>query len=282
MAIHILIAGLLFALSIAGSNTWAAEPTPSVKDSIVFGVVPQQAMNKLIATWKPLLTYLSETTGKTFKFDSSTEIDLFDERVRKGEFDVVYMNPALYSKTHDSVGYLAIAKEKETELKGLIVIHKDSPITQLSELAGKSMVFPSPVAFAATVLPLAELTKLNIKVTAVFGGSHDRVYNDVARGLFPAGGGVEKTFGQADKTIRDNLKVLWTSDSYAPHPVAVHPRLDRALAEQIQKALVDLEQHPLGKEILKKLHSKGFTIAADADYEKFKTLTPPVTTGAAP
>lgn len=279
MVNRMLVVCLSVALSIATPLSRAAEQTPNAKDSIVFGVVPQQAMDKMISAWTPLLSYLSETTGKTFKFDSSTEIETFDERVLKGEFDIVYMNPALYPRVHDSIGYQAIAKEKDTILKGLIVVNKDSAVTSLAELAGKSIVFPGPIAFAATVLPLAELTKLNIKVTPVFAGSHDRVYNDVARGLFLAGGGVEKTLSQSDKTVREKLKVLWTSDSYTPHPIAVHPRVDHAVAEQIQKALVDLENNSLGKDILKKLRFKGFTVAVDAEYEKLKLLTKPVTTG---
>lgn len=279
MVTRAFVAGLSLALSMFTSAATAVEQTPSAKDTIVFGVVPQQAMDKMIAAWTPLLTYLSESTGKKFKFDSSTEIEMFDQRIHNGEFDIVYMNPALYPLVHESAGYQAIAKEKDTMLKGLIVVHKDSTITSLADLAGKPMVFPGPIAFAATVLPLAELAKLNIKVTPIFAGSHDGVYNDVARGLYLAGGGVEKTLSQVDKTARDNLRVLRASDSYTPHPIAIHPRIDHAVVEQIQKAMVEMEQNPRGKEILKKLRFKGFTVAADAEYSKLKLLTKPDTTG---
>ena len=281
MSTRFLFAGILLTLSMSTSSAIAVDQGTIAKDTIVFGVVPQQAMDKMITAWAPLLTYLSETTGKTFKFDSATEIEMFDQRIEKGDFDVVYMNPALYPVVHDSAGYMAIAKEKDTMLKGLIVVNKDSGINSLADLAGKSMVFPGPIAFAATVLPLAELAKLNIKVTPVFAGSHDGVYNDVARGLYAAGGGVEKTLNQVDKTSRDNLRVLWTSESYTPHPIAVHPRVDHVLAEKIQKAMVDLEQTPRGKEILKNLHFKGFTVAADEEYSKLKLLTKPDVTGSA-
>lgn len=278
---RVFVAGLSLALSMVTSATIATEQAPSAKDTIVFGVVPQQAVDKLIAAWSPLLNYLSDATGKTFKFDSSTEIEMFDQRIQNGEFDIVYMNPALYPVVHESTGYQAIAKEKDTQLKGLIVVQKDSPINSLAELAGKPMVFPGPIAFAATVLPLAELAKLKIKVTPVFAGSHDSVYNDVARGLYQAGGGVEKTLSQVDKTVRDNLRVLWTSENYTPHPIAIHPRIDPALRAQIQKAMVDLEQSPKGAEILKKLRFKGFVAAADEDYAKLKLLTRPDIIGTA-
>lgn len=281
MVTRVIAAGLSLVLSIFASAAIASEHPASAKDTIVFGIVPQQAIDKMITAWTPLLAYLGESTGKNFKFDSAPEIAQFDQRVQNGEFDIVYINPAHYTVVHDSIGYRAIVKEKNTLLKGLIVVNKDSALTNLSELAGKRMVFPGPIAFAATVLPLAELAKLNIKVTPVFAGSHDGVYNDVARGLYQAGGGVEKTLGQIDKTVRDNLRVLWASDSYTPHPIAVHPRVDRTVAEQIQKAMVEMEQNPRGKEILKNLRFKGFTAAADEDYAKLKLLAKPNMQGSA-
>jgi len=38
--------------------------------------------------------------------------------------------------------------------------------------------------------------------------SHDSVYRAVAAGLFPAGGGVTRTFNSLDPAIREDLRII--------------------------------------------------------------------------
>jgi len=42
----------------------------SEKNFITFGVVPQQSASKLAKVWGPILGYLSEQTGKQFRFST--------------------------------------------------------------------------------------------------------------------------------------------------------------------------------------------------------------------
>ena len=263
-------ASLLALLSAPGS---ADIPAASAKGVVIFGVVPQQAADKLALIWKPFLTYLSEKTGRTIKFESAPDIESFDKRTANGEFDLVYMNPMYYTEVHESVGYQVFAKEKDTQLKGMLVVQKNSPYQKLEDLAGKTVVFPGPIAFAATVLPLLEFKAKGISVTPVYIGSHEGVYNDVARGMHAAGGGVAKTLAQTDTVVRDELRVLWSSDTYTPHPFAAHPRVDHALVEQLAKIMFDLDQDEHGKKLLKELRFRGFVAAQDIEYEKLKTLS---------
>ena len=67
------------------------------------------------------------------------------------------MNPYLYTGLHEIPGYQAIAHQKDATIKGNVVVAKDSEITSLSQLNGKSLAFPSPAAFAASVLPRAKM-----------------------------------------------------------------------------------------------------------------------------
>ena len=263
-------ASLLALLSAPGS---ADIPAASAKGVVIFGVVPQQAADKLALIWKPFLTYLSEKTGRTIKFESAPDIESFDKRTANGEFDLVYMNPMYYTEVHASVGYQVFAKEKDTQLKGMLVVQKNSSYQKLEDLAGKTVVFPGPIAFAATVLPLLEFKAKGISVTPVYIGSHEGVYNDVARGMHAAGGGVAKTLAQTDTVVRDELRVLWSSDTYTPHPFAAHPRVDHALVEQLAKIMFDLDQDEHGKKLLKELRFRGFVAAQDIEYEKLKTLS---------
>ncbi len=242
------------------------------KNVLVFGVVPQQAAEKLAAEWAPFLNYLSEKTGRTVKFESAPDIASFDQRTANGDFDLVYMNPMYYTSMHQSVGYQVFAKEKDTLLKGIVVVQKNSPYQKLEDLAGKTVAFPGPNSFAAAVLPLVEFKSHGINVMPIYVGSHEGVYNDVARGLHAAGGGVAKTLAQTDSVVRDELRVLWSSDNYTPHPFASHPRVDQAVVEQLAKIMFDLDQDERGKKLLRDMRFRGFIAAQNSEYETFKHL----------
>lgn len=56
--------------------------------------------------------------------------------------------------------------------------------------------------------------------------SHDSVYLNVAKGLFPAGGGVKRTFNNIPKETRKQFKVLWTTDPYTLHAIAARPDIE--------------------------------------------------------
>lgn len=264
------VASLILLFSTAGT---AGTPANAPNHTLVFGVVPQQPAEKLAQVWNPFLKYLGEKTGRSIKFESAPNIDAFNKRTANGDFDLVYMNPLYYTVVHQSVGYQVFAKEKDILLKGILVVRKNSPYQKLADLAGITIAFPDAKAFAATLLPLHEFKTQGINITPIYIGSHEGVYNNVARGLHVAGGGVAKTLAQTDSIVRDELRVLWSSDSYTSHPFAHHPRVDPAVIEQMAKIMFNLDQDEHGKRLLKELRFRGFIAAQDQDYEKLNLLS---------
>ena len=100
---------------------------------------------------------------------------------------------------------------------------KDSPVKALQDLNNATVVFPAPAAFAASLLVQAELRRSGVQFTPKFVHSHNSVYMNVAKGFFPAGGGVPRTFGLLDPQYRDNLRILWQSQPYTTHAIAYRP-----------------------------------------------------------
>ncbi|OOZ38192.1 hypothetical protein BOW53_16320 [Solemya pervernicosa gill symbiont] len=166
------------------------------KERLTFGVVPQQSATKLARLWGPFLKQLGELSGYEIRFRTATDIPTFEQRVSLGEYDLAYMNPYHYTVFHRSPGYMAFAKERDKQIQGIVIVHKDSPITQISDLDKQVVAFPSPGAFAASILPRAEFARSGIDVTPTYVTSHDSVYRAVAAGLKPAGGGVLRTLNR--------------------------------------------------------------------------------------
>lgn len=239
---------------------------------LTFAVVPQQSASKLARLWTPILKNISQQAGVTIKFRTAPNIPIFEKRVAAGEYDMAYMNPYHYTVYSKNPGYTAFAKALDKKIKGIIVIKKDSSITEMKQLYGSTLAFPAPAAFAATVLPRAFFSKENIDISEKYVSSHDSVYRAVAKGLYLAGGGVIRTFKNMQPEISNQLKILWISKGYTPHAFAAHPKMDSHLVEKIQRAFSHLNHTLQGKKLLHSIKLKGITKANDKDWDDVRDL----------
>ncbi len=247
-------------------------PTPGDEPPISFGVVPQQSAAKLARLWRPVLEDISSRTGVTLRFATAPDIPTFEERLASGEYDISYMNPYHYTVFSRSPGYRVFAREKGKRIRGIVVVRKDSPISALEELDGRAMAFPAPAAFAASILLRAHFKRRNWRITPTYVSSHDSVYRAVAKGLYPAGGGVPRTFDNMDAGVREQLRVLWKTDGHSPHAIAAHPRVDVAVVAAVREALLAMEDDPDSLTRLHALNFQGLQAAEDSEWDDVRAL----------
>ena len=241
-------------------------------ETYTIGIVPQQSAVILARNWAPLLQYLEKNTGLSLRFKTAPTIPEFEQHLARGEYDFAYMNPYHYVVFSQAPGYQALVREKDTRLQGVLVVRKDSKIENISQLAGKGVAFPAPASFAASVLPRIQLKKEGITFTPHFVNSHDSVYYTVARGIYPAGGGVVRTLNSAPPEIREQLRVLWTTDSFTPHAFAVHPKVTEKVRQAFILAMTKMATDPAATEILHNLSLHGWDAANDRDWDDLRKL----------
>lgn len=246
--------------------------TAVVAKEYTFGIVPQQSAKKLAQLWTPVLQHLSEVSGVEVKFVTAKDIPTFEKRLAAGEYDFAYMNPYHFTVFNEQPGYEAMAHQSEKRIKGIVVVRKDSKVQDLTALDEQRIAFPSPAAFAATILPTANLAKMGIDIDAKYVSSHDSVYMAVSRGLLPAGGGIVRTFNKTDPAVRDTLRILWTSAGYTPHAFAAHPAVSSADREAFASALVSIAETEQGRELLSALGFADIQRADDASWDDVRDL----------
>ena len=240
--------------------------------ALTFGIVPQQSASRLAEDWGPLLTELSRRSGVSLVFRTAPSIPVFEERLAKGAYDLAYMNPYHYVVFHKAAGYQAFAKEKDRRLKGILVVRKDSAYHKPADLSGKTVVFPAPAAFAASILPQAEFGRLKIPIDAKFVASHESVYRAVASGLQEAGGGIQRTLEASPPEVRDALRVLTETPAYTPHAFAAHPRVPPASVAKVVAAMVSLASDEAAQRLMLPLAFKGLTGAQDNEWNDIRAL----------
>ncbi len=243
------------------------------KKKFTFGVVPQQSATKLARTWIPLLDNISEKTGIRLEFRTEKDISTFEKELFNEGYDISYMNPYHYIFFNKLHHYQVFLKRKNKPIKGIIVVRKDSSYCRLKDFHKQKLAFPSPAAFAASILTQAQFKLLNIDIAPSYVSSHDSVYRAVAKGLYPGGGGVIRTFSKVDQQVKNQLKILWTSKGYTPHAWAAHPRVPNHIIRELAQFMILLVDDPQGFELLKTVGlESGLINAVDKDYDDIRAL----------
>jgi len=248
----------------------ASPPAEASDETLVFGIVPQQAASRLAKIWVPFMQDLSERTGLSITFATMKDIPTFEKCLAQGAYDIAYMNPYHYTTFSAVSGYNAFAHQSEKKLKGLIVVRKDNTAQSLGDLDNTSLAFPSPAAFGASVLPRAEMKGRGLTITPKYVKSHDSVYRAVASGIFPAGGGVQRTFNSVSDDIRDQLRVIYRTNGYTPHAFATAPQVPAETIKKISTAMLEIAQDQ--PELMKAIGMKGFEPATDATWNDVRAL----------
>ncbi len=240
--------------------------------SYTFGIVPQQSASKTARHWVPILNHVSKISGHKLVFKTARNIPAFEQQLDSARYDFAYMNPYHYIYYHPRANYNAISMASNKRLRGIIVVRKDSPYQSLESLHQQELAFPSPNAFAATMLIRSELKSRGIHITPRYVASHDSVYRNVNQKRFVAGGGVMRTLQNMEAAIKDNLHVLYQTEDYTSHAIAAHQRVPEAHVRQIQKALVTLGKTSEGKQLLNNMRIEALEAATDANWNDIRTL----------
>ncbi|MCS0343273.1 phosphate/phosphite/phosphonate ABC transporter substrate-binding protein [Vibrio diabolicus] len=241
-------------------------PSVVAQPSIVFGVVPQQSATKLVQQWQPLLQRWGDLAGVEIKFATARDIPTFEARLMAGAYDIAYMNPYHFTLVNQSPGYTALARAKNKRITGIIVARRGKSVS-LDELQDKTIAFPAPRAFAASIITQSELAQKGIKFTPKYVGSHDSVYLGVLKGLYIAGGGVKRTFESLPSEIKDQLSIIYTTAGYTPHAIAVSNNVDEEITLALRKAIAQLNDDPKAQESFTLLNIDGLQLAQDQDWQ---------------
>ncbi|MBA6348125.1 phosphate/phosphite/phosphonate ABC transporter substrate-binding protein [Colwellia sp. BRX8-9] len=239
----------------------------------IVGVVPQYAIKVIHSIWLPILKELEKETGLKFKIKGSPNIPAFEKSMHAGEYDFVYMNPYHLVWSQDTQKYVPLVRDHGRQLNGVLVVRKDSSITDVKQLDGKTIAFPSPNALGASLLMRAELNKKhNISITPRYVNSHDSVFLNVVFKQTDAGGAVQRTLSKQQSKIKDQLKVLYRTEKVNPHPFASHPRISKAIADSVQKGLMAISKDENVNKLLSKIPMKNMGLATLDDYDYVKQL----------
>ncbi len=259
-----------FLLFVAATQSFADEQAHS--GELVFGVLPQSMSYAMKKQWQLLIEQVSVESGHKIRFEAADDLEDFERKLSRGAYDFVLLNAQMYTQAHDKTGYEAFAKESGHTDKGVIVVHRDSPIKTLADLKNQSLAMSDPRHFTSTVLTKAHLDDAGIKVNEEYVESDTSVYRAVVHGDIPAGAGEINTLNNINPNAHSKLRIIWSSKQYSSNAFAAHPRVKPEQLKRVQQALLELNTDAKGKRLLSKVKFKGIAEASDQEWDDIRTL----------
>lgn len=237
-------------------------------------IVPQYTPLIIHRNWQPLLARLQKDTGIKLKVKTYNNFRQFLAGLRAGEADFSYLAPYHLVLARRVQSYEPLIRDDSKQLVGLLMVRKESPLTSVHELEGKTIAFPSPNAFAASLYMRSWLKKnVGISFTPRYVGTHDNVYRHIVRGSVHAGSGVNSTLAGQPVALQQRLRILYEVPGVVAHPFVAHSRVPKHVQEKVQKAFLGLMNDTEGQQLLSAVQiMKPVAAEYQRDYAQIESM----------
>lgn len=266
----VLLAGLVTLLSVSSMNVRAETP------SYNFSPVNQHDINLTAAYWNPIISYVSEKSGVKLNLKiGRTSADTTSYVLAK-EVEFVFSNH-LFSPEREQLGWKVFGRRQSPALQSQIVVPEDSPISNISQLAGQDVAFAGQEAFIIYKVPYAYLLSKKINVNPVFAGNQNAAFAQLFSGKVKAAGGNSQLVEAYTRREGKKFKVLWNSEPYLDLALMVSGKVPEKDAKAVADAFIGMSKDPVGKEILHDASKRVglaqdayFIPASNADYASYR------------
>ncbi len=246
------------------------------------GIFPRRDAVLTTRLFKPLASYLEQELGRPVALEASASFEDFQQRLSESRYDLVHMNQYHFVKSHQTQGYEVLVQNEEfgePSIRGALYVRKDSGISEVSQLKGKTILFGGGKrAMMSYVVPVYLLREAGLQegdYSPRFASSPPNAVLATFLGQADAGGAGEvvRRLPMVHKKIDvEALTLLAVSQDLAHLPWAVRPDMPPPLRQKIRQLMLDLKQSDAGRAILKSARLSGFNPAQNSDYDEHRRI----------
>jgi phosphonate transport system substrate-binding protein len=254
--------------------------TQAADDPLIMGVFPRRNSAETAKLFTPMANYLGERLGRKVKLVTSRNFESFWKAVTEQRYDIVHYNQYHYIRSAETYQVIAHIEESgKSTIAGALYVRKDSGITDLAQLRGRTVMFgggeDAMISYIASryLFLQAGLRKDDFKsLFAVNPPNAILALNRRQSDAAGAGDGVLELPEIRNAINTDELTALAVSAPLLQLPVAVKRDMPAKLRASIQSILVDLKNSEAGRQVLKSAVMTGMGKAGDRDYDPHRKM----------
>ena len=244
--------------------------------------IPDESPTELARKFEPLGKYLESKLGMKVEFTPVTDYAAAVETLVNKKIDLAWFGGFTFVQSlvrSNGKTIPLVQREEDTVFKSVFITSKDSGISKLEDLKGKTLSFGSQSSTSGHLMPRSFLLAAKIDPDkdlkrVSFSGAHDATIAAVASGKVDAGAlnvSVWNKFVEDKKVDTNEVKVFYTTPAYFDYNWTVHADMPAALRDKIARAFLDLNPGtPQGAEILKLQRAARFVPTTAENYNGIK------------
>ncbi|UWQ81391.1 PhnD/SsuA/transferrin family substrate-binding protein (plasmid) [Leisingera sp. S132] len=242
---------------------------------LVFGTYAADKPTATVKKYQPFLAFLAKRMSEELREPVTIRLKIakeYEEGIRQlasGEVDFSRFGPASYvhvMKENPDVRIIAMESQNgQKRFKGVIVVHSDSTVQSVADLAGLSFAFGDELSTIGRYLAQEYLLDAGISsadlLEFAYLGRHDLVGEAVGAGRYTAGALKESTY---KKLVAKGvpIRVLASFDNVTK-PWLASPEMPAEVLEAMRKVMLSSEN----EEIVRRISKNGFLLGDDHDYD---------------
>lgn len=273
------------------TDTESARPKAVGDQTLILSRVPYTNPSQMYRDHEKILEYLSDQLGRPVDLSQPKDYETMTRDVVDKKVHIAWLGPLSYltteaavaKETRGAVRLVPVVKPvrfKSDNYASEIIVRKDRGYTSITDLRGKRMAFGDVESTSGYLVAKAMMLRAGVSVDdpvwaqSTFVQKHGNVVLSVLFGKMDAGavfkGGISVFLSGPDKSRRDELMVLESSDTIPNEPVAavLFGGLDDEFAVKLQEAFINVSKRP---DILKTIvNVNEFVPATAAEYESLR------------
>lgn len=283
-ALSICLAGFWLALAQVAGASECEDPRP-----IRFAQVPQKRAELLATQFRPLYRHLEQVLGRRVEVIQAPSYGAVVEGLLAGSIDLADLGPAAYAiarhRNAEIVAFASFAGQRgilfdtSRGYHSVLIVRADKGYDSLHALRGKVLSLTDPASTSGALFPrraVARQTGLPIEQffrRISFAGTHDRaieaVQKDYVDAAFVSSTRIDELIGRG-LLKRDELRVLWQSETIPFDPFIYRRALCKPLAEKIRRAF--LGDNEALRPMFEELKRPGFMPVDDDTYREIREI----------
>jgi phosphonate transport system substrate-binding protein len=265
-------------------GTLAALGSPRLADAqhpVHLVLTPSQKPTDLLAAGEDFGKVLGQLAGTPVRVTVASDYAAVIEALRNHTADLAFVHPVGYVLANREAKATILVRNQwhgKTSFTSRFFVRKDSKLTALEQLRGKTLAFVDPASSSGYIYPMVLLIQRGLVQNrdpktffreVMFAGSHDAAMRALQNGHVDAIASFDLAPEQYIKDPAERQRIGWVAETpeIPEAGIAAREGLDAALRDRLRAALLQIRA-PAHAALLTRLYDiDGFEPAADRDYD---------------
>jgi len=265
-------------INLADNNNSVLDNQQTPENAVIVGIASVISPQASRIGYDNMIKYLEEKLEAPIILVQGKTYAEINQMIKEGNIDIAFICSLAYvlgERGNYMDGIVAPKVEGKAIYRSYYLAHVDSEINKLDDLKGKRFAFTDPDSYSGRLAVLNFLKNNGETAESFFSKtfytySHDYSVKAVASGLVDGSAVDSLVFDQmVDLGLEDakNIKIIGYSDWVGTPPVVVSKYVSSGFKRKAKNILLNMDNDPKGKEILKKLNIEEFVPVNNDSYK---------------